>query len=187
MKPYWVLAVICLSLAPAFAQENGAPLPKPAPPAAPAPETGKGAVTEKEVVNYNTAIVEARTATKEGRYADAEALMLKLTHDKPNLILPWVELGLAQMGLKKYSEAEANFNLALGLDPDSVKRAHSNDFYHAIDEAGVVAPAATRNSRNTNGGIVNSGQARTPDILKLPCIRATRLFSSFRWATRTRS
>jgi hypothetical protein len=81
IKPYWVLAVICVSLAPAFAQENGAPLPKPAPPAAPPPETGKGAVTEKEVVNYNTAIVAARTATKEERHADAEALMLCRTEE----------------------------------------------------------------------------------------------------------
>lgn len=165
MKAYWALAVIFVSLAPSFAQENGAPLPKPTPPAAPPPETGKGAVTDKEVVNYNTAIVEARTATKEGRFADSEALMQKLTQDKPNLILPWVELGLAQMGLKKYSDAENSFKLALGLDPDSAKRAHSNDFYQAIDAPGVVAPGATRNSRNTNGGIVNSGQARTPDIL----------------------
>ena len=221
MKHYRVLAVIFVSLAPAFAQQNGVPLPKPTPPAAPPPETGAGAVTDKEITNWNAAIVEARTATKEGRFADAEALMLRATQNNPNLILPWVELGLAQMGLKKYSEAEASFKLVLGLDPASVKRAHSGDFYLPDNTAGVVAPGATRASRNTNGGIVNSGQARTlrtfwahrmrvlvksisgrarllkrrPRLTRRRSrtpwmqlsICATKLSSSFRWATPTRN
>jgi hypothetical protein len=77
MKPYWALAVIFVSLAPSYAQQNGALPPQPAPPAAPPPETGSGAVTDKEITNWNAAIVEARTATKEGRFADSEALMLR--------------------------------------------------------------------------------------------------------------
>jgi tetratricopeptide (TPR) repeat protein len=109
-------------------------------------------------------IVKARAATKDKRYADAEALMLSATHDNPNLILPWVELGLAQLGLKKYDEAENSFKIALGIDPASLQREHKDDFYLPANAAGVVAPTATRSSRNTNGGIVDSGDKLTPDI-----------------------
>jgi tetratricopeptide (TPR) repeat protein len=53
----------------------------------------------------------------------------------------------------------------LGIDPASQERAHSEDFYQQPDKPFAVAPAATRASRNTVGGIVNSGQNRTPEIL----------------------
>ena len=115
--------------------------------------------------NLNSVLVSARKATAEKRYADSEALMLPVTKQDPNLILPWVELGLAQFGLKKYPEAENSFKIALGIDPASLERAHSDDFYQSADApSGKVAPTATRASRNTAGGIVNSGQNRTPDI-----------------------
>jgi tetratricopeptide (TPR) repeat protein len=169
MKPFWARAVIAasvlLSLVPSHAQQNGAPLPQPAPPVGPRPETMDGAVTKKEAANWNEMIVQARAATKEKRYADSEALMLQATRDNPNLILPWVELGLAQLGLKKYTEAENSFKIALGIDPASLQRAHNEDFYLPDNATGVVAPGATRASRNTNGGIVDSGDKRTPDIL----------------------
>lgn len=115
--------------------------------------------------NLNSVLVSARKATAEKRYADSEALMLPVTKQNPNLILPWVELGLAQLELKKYPEAENSFKVALGIDPASVERAHSDDFYQSMDAApGKVAPSATRASRNTAGGIVNSAENRTPDI-----------------------
>jgi tetratricopeptide (TPR) repeat protein len=165
MKPFVLLTVILASFVSSFAQQNGAPMPQPAPPGAPRPETQDGGVTRKEVTNWNAEIIAARTATKERRFADSEALMQKATRDNPNLILPWVELGLAQLGLKKYPESENSFKIALGIDPASLTRAHSDDSYLPADATGVVAPNATRASRDTNGGIVNSGQARTPDVL----------------------
>ena len=119
---------------------------------------------KKDPENLNAAIVAARKATAERRFADSEALMAKVTADNPKLILPWVELGLAQLGLKKYAEAENSFKLALGIDAESIERAHSQDFYQSSDKRDAVAPTATRNTRNTVGGVVNNAQSRTPDI-----------------------
>ena len=45
--------------------------------------------------------------------------MLNDTLAYPDAVLLWVELGLAQLGLKKYSEAELSFQKALAIDPIS--------------------------------------------------------------------
>ena len=119
---------------------------------------------KKDPEGLNGQIVAARKATAEKRFADSEAMMAKVTADNPKLILPWVELGLAQLGLKKYPEAENSFQMALGIDPASILRAHSDDFYQSTDKRDAVAPTATRNSRNAVGGVVNNAQSRTPDI-----------------------
>ena len=118
---------------------------------------------KKEPESLNAEIIAARKATAEKRFTDSEARMSKVTADDPKLILPWVELGLAQLGLKKYPEAENSFKMALGIDPESIQRAHSDDFYQD-NKPGAVAPTATRNSRNTVGGLINNAQSRTPDI-----------------------
>jgi tetratricopeptide (TPR) repeat protein len=159
----FVLFVLCL--VPVAAQENGAPQPKPTPTPAPVPLPQDSAVTKKEAENLNAAIVAARNATKEKRYADSEAIMLRVTQQNPNLVLPWLELGLAQLGLKKYAEAESDFKIAIGTDEASVQREHNNDFYQKVDAPGVVAAGATRSSRNAVGSVVNSGEKRTPEIL----------------------
>ena len=119
---------------------------------------------KKESESLNAVITAARKATAEKRFADSEAMMAKDTADNPKLILPWVELGLAQLGLKKYSEAENSFKMALGIDPESVTRAHADDFYQNGEKPGTTAPTATRASRNTAGGEVNNAESRTPDI-----------------------
>ena len=123
-------------------------------------------VTVRKSENVNADLVAARKATAEKRYADSEALMLTVTQNNPNLVLPWVELGLAQLGLKKYEDAENAFKIALGIDPASLRRAHSDDFYQTPDAPpGTVAPTATRASRNVaGGGVVNNAESRTPDI-----------------------
>jgi tetratricopeptide (TPR) repeat protein len=118
----------------------------------------------KGTLSPNAALVAARAATKDKRYADSEALMLKLTSSSPEMILSWVELGLAQMGLKKYPEAERSFKVALGLDPASLKREHSGDFYQSPEAKGAVAPTATRTSANTLGETVSTAENRTPEI-----------------------
>jgi tetratricopeptide (TPR) repeat protein len=119
---------------------------------------------KKDSEGLNAQIVAARKATAEKRFADSEAMMAKATADNPKLILPWVELGLAQLGLKKYPEAENSFKMALGIDPESTRRAHSDDFYQSADKRDAVAPTATRNSRNAVGSVINNAQSRTPDI-----------------------
>ena len=113
----------------------------------------------------NAAVVAARTATKEKRYADAEALMVPITTSRPELVIPWMELGLAQLGLKQYAEAENSFKTALGTDPKSQERSHSDDFYQSSNDPQAVAPTATHQSRNTMGGTVNSGHDRPPAVL----------------------
>src|SRR6266705_2206542 len=75
---------------------------------------------KKDSEGLNATIIAARKATAEKRFADSEAMMSKVTADNPKLVLPWVELGLAQLGLKKYPEAENSFKMALGIDPDSI-------------------------------------------------------------------
>ncbi|MGC1422938.1 MAG: tetratricopeptide repeat protein [Terracidiphilus sp.] len=119
---------------------------------------------KKDSGSLNALIVAARKATAEKRFADSEAMMSKVTSEDPKLVLPWVELGLAQLRLKKYPEAENSFKMALGTDSNSIQRAHSDDFYQSADKPGVVAPTATRNARNTVDGVINNAQSRTPDI-----------------------
>jgi tetratricopeptide (TPR) repeat protein len=65
----------------------------------------------------NSALSFARMATAEQRFQDSETLMLQVTEANPQQVLAWVELGNAQLGLKKYTEAENSFKTALGLKP----------------------------------------------------------------------
>lgn len=153
-------------ISPAFGQQNSAPPPIPTPTPAGTPQTDSGAATRKEAGNVNADLLAARAATKEGRYPDSEALMLKVTESNPNLVLPWIELGLAQMGMEQYDKAENSFKVALGIDPVSQAKAHEEDFYQKADATGVVAPTATRASRNTAADVVViTGNKRTPDVL----------------------
>lgn len=115
--------------------------------------------------NVNAAVVAARGATKDQHYSQAEALMLKVTAAQPELVIPWTELGLAQLGLKKYPEAENDFKTALGIDAASLKREHAEDFYQPVDGKNAVAPAATRMTGNNVGHTVSTGQKRPPELL----------------------
>jgi tetratricopeptide (TPR) repeat protein len=65
----------------------------------------------------NAALLQARMATAEQRFQDSESLMLQVTEANPQQVLAWVELGNAQLGLKKYAEAENSFKTALGVKP----------------------------------------------------------------------
>jgi len=119
---------------------------------------------KKDSGSLNAQIVAARKATAEKRFADSEAMMSKVTTEDPKLVLPWVELALAQLGLKKYPEAENSFKMALGLDPKSIQREHQDDFYKNDDKPGTAGPTATRNSRNAVDSVINNAQSRTPEI-----------------------
>jgi tetratricopeptide (TPR) repeat protein len=111
-------------------------------------------------------LVAARQDNKDKKYADAATLMLQVTSTRPDLIYPWIELGAAQLGLKKYTEAENSFKVALGIDSASQQKVHSSDFYQGADAPpGVVAPTATHSSRNVAGGGTVVNQPRNPEIL----------------------
>jgi hypothetical protein len=71
--------------------------------------------------------------------------MLKVTSSRPELVIPWIELGLAQLGLKQYDDAEKSFKIALGTDTKSQERSHSDDFYQSSNDPDAVAPTATTN------------------------------------------
>jgi tetratricopeptide (TPR) repeat protein len=116
--------------------------------------------SNKLVKEINTDVVAARAATREKRYADAEAIMLKDTASQPDLILPWVELGLAQLSLKKYPEAEASFKKALAIDPRSPQAQREIGF----DRADI--PNATHITRRDNAAtVVATDQTRAPEVI----------------------
>ena len=101
-------------------------------------------------------LIAARLANKELRYSDAESLMQKDSQANPEAVLVWVELGLAQLGLKKYHEAELSFQKALGIDPDTQKAMHREDFY--------AEEGRTHSSRNTADHVVATTSKLTPDV-----------------------
>jgi tetratricopeptide (TPR) repeat protein len=118
--------------------------------------------------DVNVAIVAARAATKDTHYADAEALMLQVTSSRPELVVPWVELGLAQLGLKKYPEAENSFKMAIGTNPSTQQAAHSADIYQppaGADAVDVVAPTSTRVSGDMATHTERITNQRQPDVL----------------------
>jgi len=113
----------------------------------------------------NADLKSASTANQEKRYADAETLMQKVTAAKPDLILPWVQLGTAQLGLKKYSDAEFSFNNALGVSPGALKDNTTAGFYQADStKPGAVAPSATRASAIGASSTTVTKQNRTPEV-----------------------
>jgi len=137
----------------------------PARPQVPEVRNEEKLVNKKDTERLNSILMDARKANAEKRYTDAEALILPITQSNPGLILPWVELGLAQLALKKYPDAENDFKMALGIDPAVIRKMHQDAFYNTDTGPDVVAPFATRSSRNGAGGeVVNSGENRSADI-----------------------
>lgn len=93
------------------------------------------------------------------RYADAEAIMLKDTAFKPDLILPWIELGRAQIGLTKYTEAEASFKTALAIDPKAPRPQRDIGYYQK------ETPQTPHIARPVTAiPVTVPDQARTPEI-----------------------
>ena len=68
------------------------------------------------IKNLNADLNQARADNREKKYDEAEALMLKDTAlNPPNGELLWYELGLSQMGLKKWDDAITSFKKAIDL------------------------------------------------------------------------
>ncbi|HZY62413.1 MAG TPA: hypothetical protein VFE38_07795 [Edaphobacter sp.] len=85
---------------------------------------GKNAEAVKEnavIKNLNADLTTARNDNKAKNYAEAEQLMLKDTQAKPDAAVLWLELGVAQAGQKKNSDAETSLKKAVELDSASKK------------------------------------------------------------------
>jgi tetratricopeptide (TPR) repeat protein len=67
--------------------------------------------------NMDAKELEIRTA----KFTDVETLMLKDTAAKPDASILWAQLGQAQLGLKKYDEAETTYKKVLDLEAASKK------------------------------------------------------------------
>jgi len=117
--------------------------------------------TQGDVEQVNAVLAAARADNKEKRFADAEALMLKATVSMPGLIYTRLELAQAQMGLKKFDEAEANYKIVLGLDGASIQpvgQQNATAGFYDMNGGG------TRGSRNTAGGSAVINTERTPEV-----------------------
>lgn len=74
-----------------------------------------GATASKADVDAKEAAIKAE------KYGEVETLMLKDTAAKPDASVLWAQLGQAQLGLKKYPEAEATYKKTLELEANSKK------------------------------------------------------------------
>ncbi|WP_158751281.1 carboxypeptidase regulatory-like domain-containing protein [Acidobacterium sp. S8] len=75
------------------------------------------AMKENSVIkNLNADLTTARNDNKAKNYAEAEQLMLKDTQAKPDAAVLWLELGVAQAGQKKNSDAETSLKKSVELD-----------------------------------------------------------------------
>ena len=75
------------------------------------------AMKENSVIkNLNADLVKARDDNKAKNYVEAEQLMQRDTQAKPDAAVLWLELGVAQAGQKKNSDAETSLKKAIELD-----------------------------------------------------------------------
>jgi tetratricopeptide (TPR) repeat protein len=80
------------------------------------------AMKENSVIkNLNADLVKARDDNKNKNYTEAEQLMQKDAQAKPDAAVIWLELGVAQAGQKKNSDAETSLKKAIELDAASKK------------------------------------------------------------------
>ena len=71
--------------------------------------------TNTVIKSLNSDLAAARTANHDKKFDQAETLMLKDTAAKPDGELLWYELGIAQLGLKKYPDAGTDMQKTLDL------------------------------------------------------------------------
>ena len=111
----------------------------------------------------NADLKAARAANQEKRYTDAEALMLRDTAARPSMPYLWLELGQAQLGQKKYAEAETSYKAALsGGGEAAMKQPSAPAFY--TEGKGTVAHVSVSTAPPSKGldtheiqGIADSG------------------------------
>jgi tetratricopeptide (TPR) repeat protein len=74
-----------------------------------------------QIKNLNADLIKARQDNKDKNYTEAESLMTRDTQAKPDAGVLWVELGVAQKGLKKYDDAVTSLKKAVELEAASKK------------------------------------------------------------------
>jgi tetratricopeptide (TPR) repeat protein len=92
-------------------------------------QPGAASTPTLSVETANADLKTARTANQEKRYPDAEALMMRDTAARPNMPPLWLELAQAQVGQKKYPEAETSFKAALSNGESVKPQASAGGFY----------------------------------------------------------
>lgn len=90
-----------------------------------------------QIKNLNKDLAEARSDDKSQNYAAAEALMQRDASIKPDAAVLWIELGMAQAGLKKYADAETSFQKGLSID-QAAKKPNAEMEGAALDKLGEV-------------------------------------------------
>jgi tetratricopeptide (TPR) repeat protein len=73
------------------------------------------------IKNLNANLAKAREDDKNKNYAEADQLMTQATQAKPDAAILWFELGVAQTGEAKYSDAATSLQKAIDLDAASKK------------------------------------------------------------------
>jgi tetratricopeptide (TPR) repeat protein len=74
-----------------------------------------------QIKNLNANLIKARDDNKNKNFAEAETLMLGATVAKPEAPVLWLELGMAQSGLKKWDDAAVSLKKAIDLDAAAKK------------------------------------------------------------------
>ena len=89
------------------------------------------------IKNLNGDLAKAREDDKNHNYQEAAALMQKDATIKPDAAVLWIELGIAQEGLKQYSDAETNLLKGIQMDQASKKPNNEMDAtaYDRLGEA----------------------------------------------------
>jgi len=102
------------------------------------------------IKSLNADLGAARTANHDKKYDQAETLMLKDTAAMPTGELLWYELGVAQIGLKKYEDATTDFKKTIDLgnadkkpNPELIGGAYSSlgEIYARTNKAADAAAA----------------------------------------------
>ena len=78
-------------------------------------KNGEAVKANQVIKNLNADLNEARADNKDKKFDAAEALMQKDTALKPDAGLLWYELGIAQIGLKKWDDATNSLKKAVDL------------------------------------------------------------------------
>jgi tetratricopeptide (TPR) repeat protein len=146
MKPHFVVLTALIALTGSSALAQLPPLGQTAPPPAnqapglpplPGAAAAPAPAGSLSVEAMNADLKAARAANQEKRFADAETLMLKDTAAKPNQPYLWIELGLSQLGQKKYEDAEASFNKVVGGAAAAPAAAATSGGFYAADGKGT--------------------------------------------------
>jgi tetratricopeptide (TPR) repeat protein len=87
-------------------------------------EAGAAKATAAQALGASASRADIETKENEiktAKYTDAETLMMKDTQAKPDASVLWAQLGQAQLGLKKYDDAEASYKKTLEVEAASKK------------------------------------------------------------------